>query len=1027
MIVPENTSQENKLFSDSCMESRAVPAGIDLEREIHHLGEAIWRRTRGEAPSLFNKSFWHGRILDWAMRDPEFKVDLFRLVDVLPMLQTREQVAQHVREYLLREGRDLPLLAQVAAWATTSRLTGGLATWVIRRNVADMAGRFIAGRNAREALPILERLHRHGMAFTADLLGEATLSEREAEAYQARYLELIDTLAEACARWPAEGIVDQNHLGPIPRANVSLKISAMDPLLDAADQEGCIRRLKRRVRPLFLHARQRGVFINVDMEQWPLHGIVLGLFEELAGDPQLKDWPHLGIAVQAYLKAAHGDVERLLALARARGTPLVVRLVKGAYWETEIVQARQNGYACPVLLEKGVTDAQYEELSVLLLENIEHLQPAFASHNLRSLAHAIVQAKALGIPDHAYEIQMLYGMAEPERKAIHALGHRVRVYTPMGELLPGMAYLVRRLLENTSNSGFLRLSHREGAGLETLLARPEHNGARHAPVPGPAAVKIRKKAAGEGEAFENCPLADFTDEAVRNAFSEALNKVAAALPLKVPVVIDGIERHGESERILKRFSPSDTGKLVAEVSLARPESEAADVEQAVSAAMMAWPAWRERTIEERAMLLELLADILEKDRFELAALEVFEEAKPWREADADVAEAVDYCRYYARQAGIELARRRLGSVPGEENWLSYEGRGPTAVIAPWNFPLAIPCGMAAAALVSGNTVLLKPAEQSCAVGHALYQRMMRAGIPAEVVQFLPGIGEEVGSELVRHPLVAQIAFTGSKKVGLKLIEEAAKTVPGQPQVKRVVCEMGGKNTIVVDDDADLDEAVAGVIRSAFVYAGQKCSAASRVAVVDTAYEPFVMRLIEACRSLPLLPATDPACRIGPVIDEEAWGRLREVIEHPGDGALTLYVGEAPEGGWYVPPALFGVAGVSHRLMQEEFFGPVLAIIKTLDFAEALRVAMASEYALTGALYSRSPEHLELAQKKFRVGNLYLNRHCTGAFVGRQPFGGFGMSGLGTKAGGPGYLINFVNPRCVTINTTRHGFTPEVMG
>ena len=341
----------------------------------------------------------------------------------------------------------------------------------------------------------------------------------------------------------------------------------------------------------------------------------------------------------------------------------------------------------------------------------------------------------------------------------------------------------------------------------------------------------------------NCPLTDFSDPAARATMARAIEETFACLPLPVPIVIGGKARLPETEAELERFCPSERARLVARVGLASRE----DADRALQTAMQFWPAWREMELHERAGLLQRLAEHLERDRMQLAALETIEVAKPWAEADADVAEAIDYCRYYARQALSELAPRRLGDVPGEVNTLSYEGRGPAVIIAPWNFPLAILTGMTAAALVAGNTVVMKPAEQSSAIAHALFGHMLAAGFPPEVVQFVPGRGEEVGAALVVHPLTAQIAFTGSKKVGLSIIELAARTAAGQPQVRRVVCEMGGKNAIVVDEDADLDEAVAGVMKSAFGYAGQKCSAGSRVVVVGAAWDPVRQTLD---RSLP---------------------------------------------------------------------------------------------------------------------------------------------------------------------------------
>jgi RHH-type proline utilization regulon transcriptional repressor/proline dehydrogenase/delta 1-pyrroline-5-carboxylate dehydrogenase len=399
--------------------------------------------------------------------------------------------------------------------------------------------------------------------------------------------------------------------------------------------------------------------------------------------------------------------------------------------------------------------------------------------------------------------------------------------------------------------------------------------------------------------------------------------------------------------------------------------------------------------------------------------------KPWKEADADVAEAVDFCRYYARQAMTELAPKKQGNVWGEDNTLSYEGRGVCVVIAPWNFPLAILTGMATAALVAGNTVILKPAEQSSAIAYSLYKAMRAVGFPEDVVHFLPGVGEEIGPKLVEHRDVAQIAFTGSKNVGLAIVASAAKTVEGQRQVKRVVCEMGGKNAIIVDDDADVDEAVQGVIKSAFGFAGQKCSACSRALVHENVADAFIERLKSAAMSISMGPAQSSGTTLGPVVDNEAYTRLTGVVANPGAGAEKVFVGEAPKGGYFVPPSIFAVNDASHMLMQRELFGPVLAVHKVKSFDDALDIAGGTEFALTGAVFSRSPTHLDEARRRFRVGNLYLNRGSTGALVERQPFGGFAMSGIGTKAGGPGYLLLFADPRVVTENTMRRGFTPDL--
>jgi RHH-type transcriptional regulator, proline utilization regulon repressor / proline dehydrogenase / delta 1-pyrroline-5-carboxylate dehydrogenase len=345
------------------------------DSRVLKLGQEIWREMQGEVPGIFNKDFWQGRILEWAMKDPSFRVDLFRLVDVLPVLKSRKQVWHHMRDYLLREGRPLPTVLSAALKAASGGITGVVAVEVIKRNVVNMAENFILGHDAAEAVPLLRKLHGQGIGFTADLLGEATLSEEEAEAYLARYRDLIETLSTEVSKWPADPVLDQNHLGPIPVANVSLKLSALEGRLDPVNTAGCVARLKDKVLPLFLLAKRKNVFLNVDLENWQLHGITYDLFEEILAHPELKGWPHVGIVVQAYLKSAPADLERLMSLAKGRGAPITIRLVKGAYWDYEVAMAKQWGLPCPVLTSKAATDAQYESLSRELLAGYRHLAP----------------------------------------------------------------------------------------------------------------------------------------------------------------------------------------------------------------------------------------------------------------------------------------------------------------------------------------------------------------------------------------------------------------------------------------------------------------------------------------------------------------------------------------------------------------------------------------------------------------------------------------------------------------------------
>ena len=424
-------------------------------------------------------------------------------------------------------------------------------------------------------------------------------------------------------------------------------------------------------------------------------------------------------------------------------------------------------------------------------------------------------------------------------------------------------------------------------------------------------------------------------------------------------------------------------------------------------------------------MLDRTGDILSRDRFALAALEVLECGKPWREADADIAEAIDFCHYYAWQMR-QLSRGLSRDLPGEQNRWTYDPRGIAVVIAPWNFPLAILCGMTAASLVAGNTAIIKPAEQSSIIGARLAAAIVEAGAPPGVINCLTGIGEEIGPLLVQNPRIALIAFTGSRAVGLAINEQASRTPQGQDHVKRIITEMGGKNAILVDEDADLDEAVAGVVASAFGYAGQKCSACSRVVLLESIHDIFLSRLIEATRSLKIAPAEDPACGVPPVIDADAHTRIRAAIERGKSEGRLAYAGDSSslaDEGYYIAPHIFADVPPQSFLATEEIFGPVLSVIKSKNWTESLSIANGVSYALTGGVYSRSPANIEKSRREFRVGNLYINRKITGALVGRQPFGGFKLSGGGTQAGGPDYLRHFLLPRCITENTLRRGFVP----
>jgi RHH-type proline utilization regulon transcriptional repressor/proline dehydrogenase/delta 1-pyrroline-5-carboxylate dehydrogenase len=499
----------------------------------------------------------------------------------------------------------------------------------------------------------------------------------------------------------------------------------------------------------------------------------------------------------------------------------------------------------------------------------------------------------------------------------------------------------------------------------------------------------------------------------------ALRDVRARFGQKHPLVIGGEKVW--TDKLLPSVNPSLPDEVVGFVA----EAGTPEAESAVKAARRAFETWSRTPFEQRCRLMERVATILDRRRFELSAVEVFEVGKAWAEADGDIREAIDFCLFYAQQMRLIGNPRLTQHVPGEESYQHYWPRGIALVIAPWNFPIAILCGMVTAAIVTGNAVIMKPAEPSAILGALLMEVFEEAGVPAGVLNCLHGRGSIIGAYLVDHPDVEMIAFTGSREVGLRIWQSAGKTRPAQRELKRVVCEMGGKNPVIVDSDADLDETIVDTIYSAFGYQGQKCSACSRLIVLEENYERVIQRLLAAAASLRVGNPEAPGIMVGPVIDQTAYQRIQEIIEQgKAEATLAFQATNIPNKGYFIPPTIFTDVKPEMTLSQCEIFGPVLSVLKARDLDDAIRIANDTDYALTAGFFSRSPANIERVKAELVAGNVYVNRSCTGAVVGRHPFGGFKMSGGGTKAGGGDYLLNFLVPRVVTENIMRHGFAPE---
>ncbi|HEX5645565.1 MAG TPA: proline dehydrogenase family protein, partial [Nitrospira sp.] len=741
-----------------------------LETAVLRIGLHLAQLSAGHTPTIFEGRWWSQSAINLAMKDAAFKANLFRFIDVLPVITDDERVVSLAEEYLGRASHELfGLQWGLKAMAATSigaRLTGK----AIRSQVEHMAKTFIAGASAHEALPVLADLWKDGRACSVDLLGEASTSEQEADRYRDHCLSALRELTRAADAWPPVSLLEHDHVGPLPRVQLSLKISALSSQLDPIDPQGSYQSVASRLRPLVDQAMALRVGLIFDMEQAELKTLLLEIFTRLFAEAAYRGYPYAGLALQAYHRETEQDIAKLITWARTRGTPITIRLVKGAYWDADTVRYRQAGWPVPLFEQKTKTDTNYERLIQILCNHTDIIRPAFGTHNLRTLAVIEAVADARGLPPNAREYQMIYGMAEPFQQAMVKLGRRVRLYTPVGLLLPGMAYLVRRLLENTSNESFLRKEYVESQPLVQLLAPP----GRFTPSPD-------RLAAGAAPGFSNEPHSDFSHEEVRHAMQAGIASIRSQLG-----------RQWESDTRL-------TGPWLLSQNPFRPEEPVAsvrsavvtDIDTAITRAQAGFENWRRQPAEKRATILEQAASEMRRRRYELAAWEVFEVGKPWREADADVAEAIDFLRYYGKEMRRLSGPMRLGDQPGEMNHRVYGPRGIAAVIAPWNFPLAIPTGMVSAALVTGNCVLFKPSERSPRIGQLLTDILMSAGVPSGVLSCLPG-GPEIGQALVAHPQISTIAFTGSKAAGLQILADAACVRPGQSMVKRVIAEMGGK-------------------------------------------------------------------------------------------------------------------------------------------------------------------------------------------------------------------------------------------
>jgi RHH-type proline utilization regulon transcriptional repressor/proline dehydrogenase/delta 1-pyrroline-5-carboxylate dehydrogenase len=862
-----------------------------------------------------------------------------------------------------------------------------------------LAGQFVMGRTIEEALDRAREPERHGYRHSYDMLGEAARTMPDAARYHAAYAYAIAAIGGAAATGPVEAA-----------PGISVKLSALHPRYEIAQRERVMRELLPSLLVLARQARDAGIGFTIDAEEADRLEPMLDIVEALALAPELAGWDGLGLAVQAYQKRALPLIDWLADLARRAKRRLMVRLVKGAYWDTEIKRAQERGLdGYPVFTRKLATDVSYLACAKRLFAAGSALYPQFATHNAHTLA-AVLELSG-GRLD--WEFQRLHGMGEAlydEVVGPDKMNRPCRVYAPVGGHEDLLAYLVRRLLENGANTSFVNRIVDERAPIDDIVADPIALLAALPQKPHPKIPLPRDLFQPERRNSEGLDLADPRALAdLRTGLAEALRQPARAAP-----IVGGTELAGAEVPV---FDPSDRRRQIGTVVAASPEA----VEQALARAVKAAPSWNNTAAERRAALLEHAADRYEQQRAALMALIVREGGRTIPAALSEVREAVDFLRYYAARARAEFAMPQcLPGPTGEQDEIGLHGRGVFACISPWNFPLSIFTGQIAAALAAGNAVIAKPAEQTPLVAAAAVRQLLAAGIPGDVLHLLPGDGETVGAALVADPQIAGVAFTGSTETG-RAINQSLAARPGP--IAPLIAETGGQNAMIVDSSALAEQVVADAIVSAFDSAGQRCSALRLLYVQDDIADRLLPMLTGAMAELsigdPALLATD----VGPVIDEPARQALERHAARMAREGRLLYECPLPAGaehGAFFAPRAFEIDTAGR--LEREVFGPILHIVRwRADRLDAVCDEIAATgYGLTLGIHSRIDETVRHVLSRLHAGNSYVNRTMIGAVVGVQPFGGERLSGTGPKAGGPRYLHRFAVERTVSIDTTAAG-------
>lgn len=873
----------------------------------------------------------------------------------------------------------------------------------VRAAMNKLGGHFVLGTNIEQAISRSLKKN-HALERTSfDMLGEAARTQADADRYFNAYRHAIDAIGGS----PLMRARDAAHA-----PSISVKLSALHPRYEWACRERVMAELTPRLLELIESAKIHGIGITIDAEEADRLELSLEIMGAVLAGPLLKNYNGFGCAVQAYQKRAPAVIDWLYAMAEAQGISITVRLVKGAYWDSEIKRAQERGLSgYPVYTRKSATDIAYLACARKLLDYRSHITPQFGSHNLRTILTVCAMAgETKNAATKDYEIQRLFGMGAEMHRMFMDEGVPGCVYAPVGNHEELLSYLIRRLMENSANTSFINQLYDPDLRLEALLPNPVVEWVNATPKAHPA-IPLPADLYGNGRV--NAPGLDLAQPELSMMLEESLNDRLNRSWRAMPIIDGRRMLQGTSHECI---NPANTKHCVGVCVGTIP----AQVQEAMASLERGYSAWNAKPVEERCQLFDRLAKKLEENRDEMLALLCFEGGKTIPDAVAEWREAMDYCHYYAQQARVHFAEPHvLQGVSGEENQLHYHGRGIFVCISPWNFPLAIFLGQISAALLAGNTVAAKPAEQTPLIATKLVEMMLETGFPPDVIALLPGDGE-TGAALVAHPSIAGVAFTGSTETALRINRSlAAKDGPIVP----LIAETGGVNALIADASALPEQVVDDVMLSAFRSAGQRCSAARLLCLQDSIADKVLTMLKGAISEFKL---NDPAklhTDCGPVIDQKAFEML--IAHEQSLKAEASLIAAAPayfgnKNGYFFTPQAWKIP--SPFWLTREVFGPILHVVtyKTGELPLLVEQINALGYGLTGGLHSRIDSAIAYIQKHLRVGNLYINRSIIGAVVGVQPFGGEGLSGTGPKAGGPHYLLRFASERLVSTNLTASG-------